>query len=208
MVTSKACRLVSSKQWVLPGCFITDHVLDERECLQQATHRARRTEPGIGRQWLAGQTGAIEAAKRTCRVGILRQRPARPIGILDLLQPQPAGLSGTLLDSEAAWRSGSTRQVGQQAGLVGQRLALPINRMVDLARGGVPCGGGRPDDLEDERPTEACTAVSGSSRDTIDSFCGCARARADWPHLPALDRNSASSKCCAHGTREHCQVKR
>ncbi len=40
---------------MLPGCFITNHILNERECLPQAMHRARRPEPGMGRQWLAGE---------------------------------------------------------------------------------------------------------------------------------------------------------
>src|SRR5690242_13140744 len=95
-----------------------------------------------------------------------------------LLQPEPAGIVGALLQSKAARRSNTAGQVVEQARLIGQRLALPIDWVVDLTCGGVPRGGGRPNDLENQCPVMSDVAVVGSARDPIDAGGRSARAAA------------------------------
>jgi hypothetical protein len=156
---------------------------------------------------LASEIGTIETAKHASGSGVLGERPAWSIAILDLLQPEPTGLIGTLLERETAWRCNTAGEVVEQARRIGQRLALPIDRVADLAGGGVPRRDARLDDLEDECPLVRCAVVSCRPRDTIDTDSRRARAAAQLAHLVALDRRALTAKQRADRTGEHRAIK-
>src|SRR5690349_5035999 len=102
--------------------------------IEHPAQRGWAAQPRIRRHEPPGEVCTIETTQAARRARELIERPARAILLARLVQPQPQRIVWPPRDAQAAWRAYSARQILQQLRLVGQRLALPVQRMIDFVR--------------------------------------------------------------------------